>query len=362
MLETDVLVVGAGPAGATTARELAVRGVDTLLVDRETFPRKKVCAGWVNGAVTGAFEWLAGSEASWSESAFDEIVFHSADLTREISWKSDGVAGYLVRREEFDAFLKDAAVAAGARFEAMAFDDIDDGVVAFSDGASVKARIVVAADGAMGRLAVKAGLRAKWSTGQLVTCMNRDVTCDNESPARLHVIPAYANMAGYAWVFQKAAGMSVGIGAAAGRLSMPAQVFERFFAAAKDKGLIRADADPAGAELGVAPAGGILRDVALAKGNVLAVGDAGGFVSAATGEGIFPGMLSGKLAAEVIDHVLSNSAPGGLGQFEKRARQDIGPRLAADNATLAALLPLMFDNRKIAERCARYFLFGEPLL
>ena len=45
MTEVDVLVVGAGPAGATAARELAVRGVATLLVDREAFPRRKVCAG-----------------------------------------------------------------------------------------------------------------------------------------------------------------------------------------------------------------------------------------------------------------------------------------------------------------------------
>jgi len=362
MLDTDVLIVGAGPAGATAARELAARGVETLLVDREAFPRRKVCAGWVNGALTGAFEWLAESESSWSESAFDEIVFHSADLTREASWKSDGIAGYLVRREVFDAFLKDAAVEAGARFEVMAFEDINEGVVSFVNGQSVNAGVIVAADGATGRLAVKAGLRPKWRTGQLVVCMNRDVTCDDECVARLHVVPGYANMAGYAWVFRKARSASVGIGAAAGRLSMPAQVFGRFFAAAREKGLIAADASDGDAEMAVAPAGGILGDVALVKGNVLAVGDAGGFVSAATGEGIFPGMLSGKLAAEVIAGALSRGDRGELGQYEKRARDQIGPRLTSDSATLTTLLPMMFDNHRIAERCARYFLFGEPLL
>jgi len=362
MLDTDVLIVGAGPAGATAARELAARGVETLLVDRETFPRRKVCAGWVSGAVTDAFEWLAGSESSWSENAFDEIVFHRADLVRDTSWKSDGVAGHLVRREVFDAFLKDAAVAAGARFQATAFEDINDGVVSFADGRSVNAGVVVAADGAMGRLAVQAGLRPKWTTGQLVTCMNRDVACDGGCPPRLHVVPAYANMAGYAWVFHKGTSASVGIGGAAAQLSMPAQIFERFFAAARQKGLIAADAESGEAEMGVAPAGGILGDVALVKGNVLAVGDAGGFVSAATGEGIFPGMLSGKLAADVIAGALSRGDLGELGQYEKRARDEIGPQLASDSATLAALLPMVFDNRNVAERCARYFLFGERLL
>ena len=46
-METEVVIVGAGPAGSTAARELAARGVEVLLLDRARFPRDKPCGGGV---------------------------------------------------------------------------------------------------------------------------------------------------------------------------------------------------------------------------------------------------------------------------------------------------------------------------
>ena len=43
----DVIVVGAGPAGSTTARECAEKGMSVLLLDRAAFPRDKPCGGGV---------------------------------------------------------------------------------------------------------------------------------------------------------------------------------------------------------------------------------------------------------------------------------------------------------------------------
>ena len=54
----DALVIGAGPAGSVTARELARRGRRVLLVDRATFPRSKVCGGCLNGAAIRTLERL----------------------------------------------------------------------------------------------------------------------------------------------------------------------------------------------------------------------------------------------------------------------------------------------------------------
>ena len=44
----DILIIGAGPAGAVAARQLALAGLDVLLVDRKAFPRRKVCGGCLN--------------------------------------------------------------------------------------------------------------------------------------------------------------------------------------------------------------------------------------------------------------------------------------------------------------------------
>ena len=54
----DVLVVGAGPAGATAARTLAAAGVSTMLLDRAAFPRHKPCGGALSARVTGRFPYL----------------------------------------------------------------------------------------------------------------------------------------------------------------------------------------------------------------------------------------------------------------------------------------------------------------
>ena len=54
----DALVIGAGPAGSVTARELARRGCRVLLVDKAHFPRAKVCGCCLNGAAAATLERL----------------------------------------------------------------------------------------------------------------------------------------------------------------------------------------------------------------------------------------------------------------------------------------------------------------
>jgi len=361
MREVDVLVVGAGPAGSVTARELAERGVDVLLTDREAFPRAKTCGGWVNAKVVEDFPWLAADETAWAETAFSQMVIHSPDLSRNASWRSSGTAGYFVKRERFDAYLVGAAREAGAAFEVRESSGIKGKVVTFRDGEEVTAKAIVAADGSGGRLSVEAGLRAKWGSEDLAVSGKLETACA-EGTVAMHVVPAYSGLSGYGWVFQKGTSASVGIGGSARRTSMPQQIFERFLSDARKMGLVRDDVTHEGSAIAFIPAGGVLREVSLVKGRVLSVGDAGGFVSAASGEGIYPGMLSGKLAAQVIGDALETADQTKLGEYEERARRRIAPGLRADPATLMALMPLAFDDARITERLARYFLFGEGLL
>lgn len=106
----DALVVGAGPAGALAARELARAGLDVLLVDRARFPRKKVCGGCLGASALATLEAL-------------ELAPAAAPLTRmRCAARGRSVelampAGAVVDRATFDAALVDAAAAAGARFE-----------------------------------------------------------------------------------------------------------------------------------------------------------------------------------------------------------------------------------------------------
>ena len=110
----DVIVVGAGPAGALAARQAARQGARTLLIDRKAFPRSKVCGGCLNGqalsvlrsvGLEGLVERLGGV---WLRQ------FHVQNGGRALRLSLPG--GMAVSRGRFDRLLVEAAVDAGAEF------------------------------------------------------------------------------------------------------------------------------------------------------------------------------------------------------------------------------------------------------
>lgn len=164
----DVLVVGAGPAGCLAARALAQRGAAVLLVDKETFPRSKVCGCYLNPtalatlAATGLADLPEGCGAR-PVTAMDWRV----GRTRARLALRGGAA---LSRGALDAALAGAAQRAGATFvhgvrAAAAGVDRDCRRVALRRGGeavTVRARAVIAADGVAGRFAEQeAGLAAR---------------------------------------------------------------------------------------------------------------------------------------------------------------------------------------------------------
>ncbi|WP_165072003.1 NAD(P)/FAD-dependent oxidoreductase [Paludisphaera rhizosphaerae] len=111
----DVVVAGAGPAGAMTARELARRGVRVLLVDRAEFPRTKVCGCCLNPRALAALGRTGLGELTARLRAVPLTGIELATCHRRAAVDHD--LGVAVSRESFDAALVDAAVAAGAEFQ-----------------------------------------------------------------------------------------------------------------------------------------------------------------------------------------------------------------------------------------------------
>src|SRR5947207_6537992 len=110
--DAPVLVVGAGPAGATAARALALAGARVRLLDRAAFPRNKPCGGGISLRVLGRFPYL--------EAALPRIATHTVARLhlegpdgRSTVIESDGPAALMIRRVEFDALLVSLAVEAG---------------------------------------------------------------------------------------------------------------------------------------------------------------------------------------------------------------------------------------------------------
>jgi flavin-dependent dehydrogenase len=106
------IVVGAGPAGSVTARELARRGCRVLLVDKAQFPRPKVCGCCLNGAAVATLERLGLGHVLAGAVPLDRVRLAAGSRSAEVRLPR----GVALSREVFDARLVAEAVKEGVEF------------------------------------------------------------------------------------------------------------------------------------------------------------------------------------------------------------------------------------------------------
>ncbi len=111
----DCVVIGAGPSGSSTARELARRGVRVLLVDKATFPRPKVCGCCVNPRALASLERLGLGDLPARDGAIRLTSMRVAAGGRQALVEGQDL-GVCLSREAFDLGLVNAAIGAGATF------------------------------------------------------------------------------------------------------------------------------------------------------------------------------------------------------------------------------------------------------
>ncbi|MFO0803793.1 MAG: NAD(P)/FAD-dependent oxidoreductase [Gemmataceae bacterium] len=143
----DAVVIGAGPAGAVSARELARSGCRTLLLDRAKFPRNKVCGCCLNGSALASLRRLGLGSIAESGVRLNDIMLAagSARATLRLT------AGVAMSRALFDQALVDAARECGAAFRdgttAKLESRTSEGATVQVNGDTVAARVVVLATG-----------------------------------------------------------------------------------------------------------------------------------------------------------------------------------------------------------------------
>ncbi len=306
----DVLVVGAGPAGSTAARALAIGGARVRLLDRTQFPRNKPCGGGLTMRALKRFPHLAAA-LERVETHYISRLYLEGPAHRGVTLTSPTPAVVTIRRIEFDQALARLAVEAGAELVEGAWvstvaADEDGARVVTREGREFRADYLVAADGVNGIVARRLGLNPGWEDANLAL----DVMEESPSarlralePDTLWVSYGQGGAAGYGYIFPKRGHTNVGIGclrsSLRGRVAHPPyEMQQQFVAQLRQRGLVEGRANREDFTAYHLPLGGPIPTTA--RGRVLVAGDAGGFVNAYTGEGIFYAMVTGELAARAI--------------------------------------------------------------
>jgi geranylgeranyl reductase family protein len=329
-MKADVIVVGAGPAGATAARTLARGGARVQLVDRARFPRNKPCGGAISMRALQRFPYLAAALDRISTRLISRLHLESPN-GESVELRSDGPAALTIRRVEFDELLVRLALDAGAELtEGVEITQVDCADRAISlvtrRGERMEASHVVAADGANSVIARRAGMNPGWPRSALALDMMEETPFESlkcADPDLLWVAYGYKNTPGYAYIFPKRCHVNVGLGSVLdhyrAHAAEPAyDVQQRFVRSLCVGGLLNGASARRYFTPALIPVGGPLERTV--QGRVLLVGDAGGFVNGFSAEGIYYAMVSGELAARAL---LQRSAA----RFERMWRTEIGAEL-----------------------------------
>ena len=326
----DVLVVGAGPAGTTAASRIACAGNSVLMLDKDAFPREKVCG---DGLIPDALKVLRDQglyeQVCNAGHRVDHLTVMSPSGIR-IDIPSECVT---LRREILDAMLLEHALDSGAEFRVGTVTDVQptdsEAVSVWVNGLGLPlhARVVVLATGADIRLLNKLGMVLRSAPSAVA------VRCYVRSPVKRDELLVSFDRSiapGYAWIFPLGEQLyNVGCGVFYdGRGSHGVNLrraFNRFCETNAARELMsngRTFTPLRGARLRAGLEGTVLRGC----GRIVPVGEAVGATYPYTGEGIGKAMETSVIAAEQINAALTHDSSEPLARIEVRLRQELAPK------------------------------------
>ncbi|CAG7583843.1 geranylgeranyl reductase family protein [Rhodococcus opacus] len=314
---TDVLVIGAGPAGSSAAAWAARAGRDVVLADAAVFPRDKTCGDGLTPRAVAELDHLGLGDWVRSKGTNRGLRLSGFGQELELEWpgRSFPAVGSAVARTELDDRIRATAVDAGAVMvqgaKATGVERDGDRVTAVtlktSDGThTIGCRTLIVADGVRSTLGKQLGREWHRDTAYGVAArayIATDRSADPWITSHLELRDGAGTLqSGYGWVFPLGTGeVNIGVGTLA-TAKRPATgalrpLLDLYTAQRRDEwnwdGELRAVASA------LLPMGGAVSHIA--GRNWAIIGDAAACVNPLNGEGIDYGLEGGRLVAEILD-------------------------------------------------------------
>lgn len=327
MIKTDVLIIGAGPAGSSAAKHAALNGAEVLMIDKKSeIGAPKRCAEGVSkdGLKTLGIE----PNCRWVAKELSGVRMISPNGTSV--WLNEEKvklpeSGYILERKVFDKHMAMDAARSGAKIMvktiATGLRREDDSLVVsaecMKESFDIRANIVIGADGPESRVGRWAGLKTTLKPKNMESCAQFEmVGLEMEDPNSTEFYFGSVAPGGYAWIFPKGNDIAnVGLGILTTHTDKTA--YEHLLEFVENCPSTQ-NAQPVELNIGGDPVGGMLKN--LVTDNLMIVGDAASQVSPLTGGGIITAMKAGVFAGEVAAAAVAE------GNFNKERLQEYQDR------------------------------------
>jgi len=333
MMETDILVIGAGPAGSAAAKHAAINGARVIVIDKKSeIGSPKRCA---EGVSKEGLEKL-GIEPSprWVTKEATGVRMVSPNGTA-VNLTEEKVnlpeAGYILERKIFDKHMAMDAGRAGAKIMVKTLatgmrreeDQVVVNTAHMDRELEIKAKIVIAADGPESRVGRWAGLKTALKPKNMESCAQFEMAgVDMAEPDCIEFHFGSVAPGGYAWIFPKGNDIAnVGLGVLTTITDKSAYQHLLEFV---ESNPATQNAQPVELNIGGDPVGGLLKK--MVADNVLVTGDAASMVNPLTGGGIISGMLGGRIAGQVAAQAVADGdySHENLKIYEKLCEEELG--------------------------------------